>query len=297
MEGGHENPFPVVIGQKFTPQIARTIFNLLDEEDLLKCRSVCSVWKNVVDSSTKLWTNPELYRKAASEGRLNFCKKIIQRVENKNPPLKKDPIEGESVKGFLTPLHIAAGKGHVAICRLIMHHLDDKNPKNDFGVTPLHSAAGQGWFGNPEVYHLIMNKVDDKNPRDFAGNTPLHVAVGCGNYQVCQLIVHSANEKNPPNALGNTPLHFAARLVIFKHGPRVDICRLILENVEEKYPVNNAGETPLDWIRTLLPILEHNEKKRLERKFNMNAAQEIEQLWSPVRNTRSTRNRNPRYKD
>ena len=260
MEGGHENPFPVVIGQKFTPQIARTIFNLLDEEDLLKCRSVCSVWKDVVDSSTKLWTNPELYRKAASEGRLNFCKKIIQRVENKNPPL---PHNGTLRESYPTPLHIAAQHGQIEICRLIMGHLDDKNPKNGWGHTPLHSAAVCE-FDNPEVYRLIMNEVDDKNPKDFRGFTPLHIAAMHGNLQVCQLIVQSVDVKNPPNSSDNSPLHFAAG---GWKGPFPDICRLILENVDERHPVNNAGKTPLDVARNRQPRLTDEE------------LQEIEQLW------------------
>ena len=35
-----------------------------------------------------------------------------------------------------TPLHSAASKGHIEICRLIMDHLADKNPKNDWDVPP-----------------------------------------------------------------------------------------------------------------------------------------------------------------
>ena len=74
-----ENTFPVVIGQEFTPHIAKTIFNLLDEDQLVKSRSVSSDWKNVVDSSTKLWTNLDLYKKAAREGKVEICQKIIQK--------------------------------------------------------------------------------------------------------------------------------------------------------------------------------------------------------------------------
>ena len=255
-----ENTFPVVIRQEFTPHIANTIFNLLDEEELVKSRSVSSVWKNVVDSSTKLWTNPDLYKKAALEGNLDICQKIIRIVENKNPPL---PLNGTLSECYPTPLHIAAQHGQVEICRLIMGHLDDKNPKNDWACTPLHSAAMCG-SDNPEVYRLIMNEVDDKNPKDFRGMTPLHIAAMHGNLQVCQLIIQSVDDKNPPNSSGNSPLHCAAGGC---RGPSPDICRLILENVDERHPVNNAGKTPLDVARNRQPRPTAEE------------LQEIEQLW------------------
>ena len=127
--------FPLIIGGQFTPHIASTIFNLLDKQELTKSRSVSSTWKDVVDSRTTLWNDPELYREAAIEGNLEMCKMIIEKADNKNPTLKY---------GGLTPLHIAAGEGHVAICVLILDYLEDKNPKNDVGETPLHWAASTG---------------------------------------------------------------------------------------------------------------------------------------------------------
>ena len=262
-----ENTFPVVIGQEFTPHIAKTIFNLLDEDQLVKSRSVSSDWKNVVDSSTKLWTNLYLYKKAAWEGKVEICQKIIQKVENKNPPL---PHMGSPLPyAYQTPLHVAAQYGQVEICRLIMGYLDNKNPKNDVGNTPLHSAASSllvPHHSAAEVYRLIMNEVDDKNPKDFIGRTPLHEAAMEGKYQVCQLIVQSVDDKNPPDSIGDTPLHQA---VGSYRGPFLDICRLILDNVDEQHPVNNAGETPLDWARKMLA----------RNRLTAEELQEIEQLW------------------
>ena len=83
----HSGKFPMVIGREFTPHIANTIFNLLDKQDLTKSRSVSSTWKDVVDSRTNLWTDPELYKKAVKEGNLVICQMIIEKVDNKNPTL------------------------------------------------------------------------------------------------------------------------------------------------------------------------------------------------------------------
>ena len=44
-----------------------------------------------------------------------------------------------------TALHVAAKRGDLEICKIIMEHTDDKNPnKKYFGTTPLHEAASGG---------------------------------------------------------------------------------------------------------------------------------------------------------
>ena len=44
----------------------------------------------------------------------------------------------------LTPLHLAAENGHIAICQFILNNVVYKNPHNKTGWTPLHWAAGKG---------------------------------------------------------------------------------------------------------------------------------------------------------
>ena len=60
-----------------------------------------------------------------------------------------------------TPLHAAAGGGHLDNCKLLMDYMDNKNPKTEDGWTPLHSAAEEGHL---EVCKLLMEYMDDKNP-------------------------------------------------------------------------------------------------------------------------------------
>ena len=239
MESQESGKFPVVIGGQFTPHIASTIFNLLNKRELRKSRTVSSTWKDVVDSRTNLWHDPGLYRKAAEEGNLELCQKIIEKVDNKNPPLKSFGNPSD------TPLHIAAQEGHVEICRLIISHVEDKNPKNDEGSTPLHSAATCDKPGSAEVYRLIMDEVDDKNPKNNHGYTPLHGAALYGNFEVSKLIVENVDEKNPATIdHGSTPLHMAAT-----YGYK-DIFRLIFEKVDDKNPPDKYGDTPLHLAAT-----------------------------------------------
>ena len=53
--------------------------------------------------------------------------------------------------------------------------MDDKNPANVNGCTPLHKAAENGHL---KTYEIIMGWVDDKNPKSKNGWTPLHSATG-----------------------------------------------------------------------------------------------------------------------
>jgi len=70
-----------------------------------------------------------------------------------------------------TPLHMAARRGHLDFCRVMLENVQDKNPADNHGLTPLHVAAE---FGRLEIYHLIMDNVQDKNPARNNGKTPLH---------------------------------------------------------------------------------------------------------------------------
>merc|ERR1711971_120564 len=60
---------------------------------------------------------------------------MLDYLSDKNPATKSDR---------LTPLHLAAQEGHVAICKLIMDNLKDKNPKCSSGATPLNLATSLG---------------------------------------------------------------------------------------------------------------------------------------------------------
>ena len=51
-----------------------------------------------------------------------------------------------------------------------MENLDDKNPRDGSGKTPLHEAAQNG---HVELFEYIMDKVDEKEPKDYSGRTPV----------------------------------------------------------------------------------------------------------------------------
>ena len=61
--------------------------------------------------------------------------------------------------------------------------MDDKNPKNATGYTPLHMAAQRG---NLSICKLITNTNSDQNPKTVDGLTPFHAAAQNGHFEVCK---------------------------------------------------------------------------------------------------------------
>jgi cytohesin len=82
----------------------------------------------------------------------------------------------------LTPLHLAAGRGHKKIVELLIAKDADVNAKLAVeGETPLHLAA---WDGHKEIAELLIAKGADVNVRDKGsgrlvghGRTPIDLAI------------------------------------------------------------------------------------------------------------------------
>ena len=137
-----------------------------------------------------------------------------------------------------TPLHLSIERGHFNVCKLIIANIQDINPGKNDGVTPLHLAASEG---RVDIYKLISTNVQNKNPGDSYLTTPLHLAVENGGIDICKLIIKSVSNKNPGDVNGTTPLHGAA------HTGHLDIFKLIFETLQDKNPADNDHNTPLHW--------------------------------------------------
>ena len=103
--------------------------------------------------------------------------------------------------------------------------MDDKNPRNNDGTTPLYFAAHSGHL---KICRLIFASLDEKNLPDNWGNTPLHAAAFNGHLDVCRAIIETLDNTNPMNNNGKTPFCFAA-----EQG-HLEICKLIDSQMEAK---------------------------------------------------------------
>ena len=100
-----------------------------------------------------------------------------------------DKIEEKNpkdVKGN-TPLHEAANCGHLETLKLIIDKVEEKNPENNKGCTPLHIAAIKG---RVEIFRVIMNNVDDISPKmNYGKMTPLDYAIKHGHEEIHKMII------------------------------------------------------------------------------------------------------------
>ena len=95
----------------------------------------------------------------------------------------------------------------LSLAKLIIDNLENKNPwLEDGGLNALSQAA---ILGNMEAYMLISKELDEKNPRDKYGYTPLHYAVRWERYNICQFITKNSQNLESLDQLGYTPLQVA----------------------------------------------------------------------------------------
>ena len=108
---------------------------------------------------------------------------------------------------------LSCHQGHLDVVKYLRGQAEDKTPKRNDGVTPLHLAA---FTGHLDVVKYLCGQVQDKNP----------TADGYG------LV---------------TPLHLAAR---YRHA---DVVRYLVTVVGVKYPKDTNGDTPLDLVKQYRP--------------------------------------------
>ena len=119
---------PVTPPEIFPNEIWEEIFSHLrdaDSQTLKDCRETCRYFTTWVNTKTAFWNRMSLKR-AVEENSVDTCRQILLYAKDKNP------------RGYagVTPLDLAAKKGHLEICRLIMDNVHDKNPLDNRGNTP-----------------------------------------------------------------------------------------------------------------------------------------------------------------
>ena len=78
---------------------------------------------------------------------------------------------------------LPAKGGWLKICELFVENNQDKNPKDNSGMTPLHYAARGGYL---EICELILSNIEDKYPKNNIGETPLMLAAKHGHTFECK---------------------------------------------------------------------------------------------------------------
>ena len=199
-----------VLFLRFT-HLGENIFEILSNENLVKCREVARSWNDYLEKQKflliriikatilpfhdigKSWQM--VFSKAPTTTILEIDH-AVQRFYQKDSKL----IYNQG----MTPSHVAAASGSLSLFKRMERKVQMKNPKDSEGFTPLHIAAQNNNF---EVLKYIIDGVEEKCPVDNDGWTPLHSAAKRGHFEMCKYLLDFYNDKNPRANNGFTPLH------------------------------------------------------------------------------------------
>jgi ankyrin repeat protein len=160
---------------------------------------------------------------AASNGHFDVYQFIMEQCEEKNPRNGKE--------GY-TPLHGAATSGNTQLCKFIMDKVGYQKAKClERGLTPFHLAAS---FGHFAICELMIHNLDDINPKDNLGATPLSLAACYGHLRVCKLLYENMSS-NLDNEEWCELLIIAARGQKGSDGGDYDVCKFFANEVRNKY--------------------------------------------------------------
>uniref|UniRef100_A0A7I4AG32 DOG1 domain-containing protein n=1 Tax=Physcomitrium patens TaxID=3218 RepID=A0A7I4AG32_PHYPA len=137
-----------------------------------------------------------------------------------------------------TPLHLAAGKGHLECVALLVERGAEINVKDNDGVTPLLDALKGG---HDEAAKFLRNNGARPDVKD-AGNE-LCKAAACGDMEFLERLVEAGVDPNETDYSQRTPLHIVAA-----EGTAKD-AEFLVHNGADVLAKDRHGYTPVDEAR------------------------------------------------
>ena len=148
---------------------------------------------------------------SARDGSSSNLTYLLKRLK---PEKRKTALETKTKDGshFVTPLIIAAYKGHLDSVKILLRYNADieargtlKIENNEVieGCTPLWAAASAGRL---DVVKLLIEQNADVDGRTSTGSTPLRTAAINGHLDVVRCLVESGADVNARNDYESTPL-------------------------------------------------------------------------------------------
>ncbi|XP_067888757.1 transient receptor potential cation channel subfamily A member 1b [Heterodontus francisci] len=169
-----------------------------------------------------------------------------------------------------TPLHHAAGAGHLDILTLIIEHANFEvlNVIDCNGNTPLHWATEKN---QTQCAQTLLDRGANPNILNSATMSPLHLAVFLNHNAVVKVLVsHKSTELNLEGDLKNTPLMLACSRdnpeglsILLEHGAL--LCK---QNRLGRFPVHEAAFSGAE--KTLEIILQKGEELGNSREKHIN---------------------------
>lgn len=124
-----------------------------------------------------------------------------------------DAVSHDLGSSWLSPLHMAAQKGHGRIVRLLLQRGTDCNEKDSDGLTPLIHATIRGY---EDVTDVLLSRGASIGHVDDQQRSAIHYAVIYGRESLLKVLLkHCAEDRTLIDAYckeGRTPLHIAIDL-------------------------------------------------------------------------------------
>ena len=138
----------------------------------------------------------------------------------------------------MTPMHVAACRGHVDILSLLLEHGSDLDGRGVFDETPLLRAS---WHEKLEAGQYLLDRGADINARNISGYVPLAYAAVTGkDGEFARMLLERGARTNVQDNEGKTPLHWAVT-------GKIQVARLLLEHGADVNARSNAGKTPFQY--------------------------------------------------
>lgn len=218
---------------------------------------ILSAHKQLIDSKIKLGQTPLLL--ATEEGHLETCEVLLKAGANPLTIYEDDwnamhlaASEGKTkivklllvhkqlidskIKMGHTPLLLAAQKGHLEICEVLLKAGANPLATDENSENAMHSAADEGKIGIVKILSAHKQLVNSKNKN---GETPLIFAARDGYLEVFEVLLKAGADPATMSEAGWNAMHFAA------FNGNIEIVKILSTYKQLVNSTKKDGQTPL----------------------------------------------------
>ncbi|XP_070403086.1 protein TANC2 isoform X3 [Nothobranchius furzeri] len=174
---------------------------------------------------------------AASRGHTEMVSYLLDLPEEDEEEEQRPQINIYDSLWGETALTAAAGRGQLAICRLLLDQGAAAEQSNRQGLSPLSSAVRQG---HSQVVELLLNHDVELNRVDQQGRTALMTAASEGHLTAAQLLLDHGSSLDQADREGLTALSWACLK------GQLLLVRELVERGADTAHADRSGRTPLD---------------------------------------------------
>ena len=140
------------------PVVAKNIFNNLDNQSLVRAKNVCRTWRFSITSQKFSWirkiqTVVDDEQEFTSNWQRVLVRTSVETVKELSVAVHQFyQLDESRYNEKWSPLHITVMQDDLSLSRHVMSKMDEMDPKNSDGITPLHFAASNGNFELFKLY-------------------------------------------------------------------------------------------------------------------------------------------------